>query len=1291
MFFTRKLASIVLALTLTLLCTVLYLNQTSIIHPTKQITKQPSNRISEEQAIAIAVNNVWQISDGYELKNPRHLAHFGAEGITISPRKNKLSWHWQLSHVGSQKEKLKEIQHGAITPHRDRQIIRYNRLGLIEQYIMKKGCIEQQFILPDYIKELSGNLVITGKVICEGLFTELDTSKALETYRWVWKNSDGMITLGDVTVKDAVGIQLPATMQVNASETRIEIPETSLVQATYPVTIDPEIGANDFRISDMGPSVDESFNAFLSDVAYNSTANQYLVVWYGDDGISSPGKKYEIYGQLLDTNGTEIGSNDFRISDTADEEYKSRWPAVAYNSTTNQYLIVWCRYAENDYEIFGQLISADGTEIGSDDFSISDNAGFGRPSVVYNSIFNQYLVVWSGKVGFSDGIFGQLFNADGSETGSNDFLISDHFNPHGMDVAFNSTNNQFLVVWSGDPSLVRDIFGQLLNAAGSQIGDDFRISEMEYDGGGRLPQSPNVAYNSTANQYLVVWASKYGVSPPIERCEIFGQLLNANGGETGSNDFRISDMGLDGDTRFEAIAPDVAYNSTANQYLVTWRGDDDTAPLVDDEYEVFGQLINADGSEIGSNDFRISDMGPDGDENFDASSSAVAYNVTTNQYLVVWYGDDDTVPLVEGENEIFGQIINASGSETGWNDFRISDMGPDANDKFDAWDPDVAYNSTTNQYLVVWEGDDHIYPLVDRESEIFGQLVNADGTESGSNDFRISDMGPDGNEDFGAVDPAVAYNSTANQYLVVWWGDDDRAPLVDEELEIFGQLLEADGSESGRNDFRISDMGPNGDTRFAAYSPDVAYNSSENQYLVVWYGDDGTFPLVDGEFEIFSQILNARGFEIGNDFKISDMGPDGNSDFGAFDPAVVYNSTEDQYLVVWSGDDDIAPLEDNELEIFGQLLNANGVETGWNDIRISDMGPDGNEWSDATNPAIAYNSTANQYLVVWSGNDGPTAPQADGEFEIFGQLLNADGRRSGSNDFRISDMGPDGNTRFDAVDPAVTYNNISNQYLVVWYGDDNTFPLVDNEREIFGQLLNADGSERKSNDFRISDMGPDGDVDFEARMPAVAHNNFDNQYLVVWHGDDDIAPLVDNDLEIFGQRLEGKIQIDPLVFHVERSTGSVYAEGVFMPDGADLAERINVSESVESGDIVELDPERPLFYRKARSNSGSVAGIITTAPGFVLGNKADLIKYPKQGLDGDNESRPIIALMGRVPVKATTENGPIRSGDLLTVSSKPGYAMKCTEAKECERTVIGKSLEALECGEGKILVFVMSR
>ena len=62
-------------------------------------------------------------------------------------------------------------------------------------------------------------------------------------------------------------------------------------------------------------------------------------------------------------------------------------------------------------------------------------------------------------------------------------------------------------------------------------------------------------------------------------------------------------------------------------------------------------------------------------------------------------------------------------------------------------------------------------------------------SEIGPNDFRISDMGPDGDTAFGDNHPAVADNPNADEYLVIWEGDDDTGTLVDDEVEIFGQRI----------------------------------------------------------------------------------------------------------------------------------------------------------------------------------------------------------------------------------------------------------------------------------------------------------------------------------------------------------------------------------------------------------------------------------------------------------------------------------------------------------------------
>lgn len=220
--------------------------------------------------------------------------------------------------------------------------------------------------------------------------------------------------------------------------------------------------------------------------------------------------------------------------------------------------------------------------------------------------------------------------------------------------------------------------------------------------------------------------------------------------------------------------------------------------------DVFGQRLSALGAELGGaagDDFRISDAGGTGSDDFLAGLPALAWNAADNEYLVVWSGTDDVGELHPDEHEIFAQRLDSEGGEIGTNDFRITDLGGVGNQFFGGGLPDVVWNPISGEYLVVWSGDDSLGGLVLHENEIFGQRLAADGAEIGANDFRISDAGGIGSSDFFASSPSVVWNGTSHEYLVVWFGDDDVGDLVFSELEVFGQRLVrpifTDGFESG--------------------------------------------------------------------------------------------------------------------------------------------------------------------------------------------------------------------------------------------------------------------------------------------------------------------------------------------------------------------------------------------------------------------------------------------------------------------------------------------------------------
>lgn len=179
---------------------------------------------------------------------------------------------------------------------------------------------------------------------------------------------------------------------------------------------------------------------------------------------------------------------------------------------------------------------------------------------------------------------------------------------------------------------------------------------------------------------------------------------------------------------------------------------------------------------------------------------------------------------------------------------------------------------------------------------------------------------------------------------------------------------------------------------------------------------------------------------------------------------------------------------------------------------------------------------------------------------------------------------------------------------------------------------------------------------------------------------------------IGGDYIKAGSDADP-DFRVD-NTGTVYADGSFNCGlssgcfntgiGADVAERIDVTEILEPGDVVEIDPDNPRHFRLSCSGySTLVAGVVSTDPAITMNNN---------DLAGDDarartDNRPLLALVGQVPVKASAENGPIAPGDLLVASATPGHAMKAGPDLPVG-TVIGKALEPLDAGTGVIQMLV---
>jgi len=155
------------------------------------------------------------------------------------------------------------------------------------------------------------------------------------------------------------------------------------------------------------------------------------------------------------------------------------------------------------------------------------------------------------------------------------------------------------------------------------------------------------------------------------------------------------------------------------------------------------------------------------------------------------------------------------------------------------------------------------------------------------------------------------------------------------------------------------------------------------------------------------------------------------------------------------------------------------------------------------------------------------------------------------------------------------------------------------------------------------------------------------------------------------------------VFRVD-GTGTVFADGGFRPFGADFAEAVEVKGSTEGyapGDLLVIDASGERRLSKSQTPySTLVAGIYSTQPGVVASQHRVGDALPSNEVP--------LAVVGIVPCKVSTENGPIEVGDLLVASSTHGHAMKGTDRSRMMGAVVGKALGSLERGTGVIQVLV---
>jgi len=432
------------------------------------------------------------------------------------------------------------------------------------------------------------------------------------------------------------------------------------------------------------------------------------------------------------------------------------------------------------------------TKAGLREFRVSEpETRWGKPDFMYTDKVSYQHKVYDFKIPLKElGIEDTekekevllAFAAYGTATPPGDYLA---------DIAFDSVNNRYLVVFERVDSQDQfDIYGQLVNCDGTPYSSEFPICNATYN-----QSHPRVAFDGVNKRYLVVWYDQRNISSTVG--DIYGQLVKADGTPYGT-EIPISKA------TNEQLYPDVAYSPTSQIYLVAWM---DRRHYPDAPGDVYGQILDQNGTLQLVNDLVIS-YGSGGTQFFPTVMPAIAYDSIQNRFLVVW--EDYRNALTTGV-DIRGQLVSTLGATIGANTL-VSDTNISPSS------PAIAYSPGNQKFLVVWSDSSNFSLTM---NDIFGQLVNTDGTQDGAH-FPVSD---EANRQY---DPSIAYDIVNQRYLVTF--HDERNSSTS-GTDIYGQYVNSTGTLYGTDsDENFVILGADGDQ----WAPSIAYNSNFSNFIVAF-------------------------------------------------------------------------------------------------------------------------------------------------------------------------------------------------------------------------------------------------------------------------------------------------------------------------------------------------------------------------------------------------------------------------------------------------------------------------
>ncbi len=493
-----------------------------------------------------------------------------------------------------------------------------------------------------------------------------------------------------------------------------------------------------------------------------------------------------------------------------------------------------------------------------------------NPTVIELPDKNLWFVVWeewpNGNTGVGTGadIWGRFITSQGD--GANALcsapilIYGEPGNQTNPQVAYSQSQNVLLIVWQdSDPGTSPSHYDGFLKGRAFAVPSDpcssspsslstpvikFPASDYYRSGGawhfdsppsdfeilGR--SAPSLAYDPALDKFWVTW-----VELRSSRKHVYGPAF----GGCGSFNWTVGDTSFAG---YAALnASDLLNAGTADMDRFYKRPD------------VIRTTPSSDGSEYYENVRWISssyacDIEVLTYEYFDnVNNPDIAVDPSSGNVLLTWEGIRRTLKVTNNEKKEFcNQCVDYSSvaeaaadpSDTTvkihaifeknirWHNLPSLSVSADT-----GYSPSTIADPVSGRFLVAWES-----LKSGNNPKIYGQLIYSGGGLY-NNNFIIGfqDTNEDGQNDplvasSRQTNPDVGYDFT-NQRFFVAWQDGRNGSVSLENLDIYGQYVDAEGSLRGSN-YLLSVSSDNKPAEGSQYAPAIAFNVASHRFLAVW-------------------------------------------------------------------------------------------------------------------------------------------------------------------------------------------------------------------------------------------------------------------------------------------------------------------------------------------------------------------------------------------------------------------------------------------------------------------------